>query len=230
VNSVYKVNMIHETPAERRRKAQESRILEAALELVGESGIDALSIKGIAERADYSPAALYRYFESKDELIAALALRVARVLGEELAGCAAPDPLFRVAELAGRFVAFAFEDEARFGLIHVLLADPRVLVDDAKLVGEVLAAVMEVLAPLAQAFDEAAQAEQLAPGSANDRALLLATSLLGILLLRKQAPRFPRALALESLSRELVTTLLKGFGAEEKALACIDWNRLEGLR
>jgi AcrR family transcriptional regulator len=215
--------MIHETPAERRRKAQESRILEAALALVGESGIDALSIKGIAERADYSPAALYRYFESKDELVAALALRAVQGLGEALAEPSASEPLARVAELAGRFVDFAFADDSRFGLIQVLLADPRVLVDDAKLVGEVLAAVMEVLAPLAHAFDEAARAGRLSEGSPNDRALLFSSSLLGLLLLRKQASRFPRTLALDLLVEELVRTLLKGFGADEKALASIEW-------
>jgi len=90
-------------------------------------------------------------------------------------------------------------------------------------VGEVLAAVMEVLAPLAAALDEAARAKQLAPGDANERALLFSTSLLGLLLLRKQAARFPRALALDSLARELVETLLKGFGAKDKALATIEW-------
>jgi hypothetical protein len=41
--------------------------------------------------------------------------------------------------------------------------------------------------------------------------------------LRKQASRFPRTLALEALIKELVTTLLRGFGADERALACIDW-------
>jgi AcrR family transcriptional regulator len=215
--------MIHATPAERRRRAQESRILEAALEVIAETGIDALSIKSIAERADYSPAALYRYFESKDELVAALALRAVQGLGDELAVTASGEPLSRVAELTSRFVAFAFADESRFGLIHVLLADPRVLVADAKLVGEVLAAVMEVLAPLAGALDEAARAKQLSPGDANDRALLVASSLLGLLLLRKQAARFPRALALAGLARELVMTLLKGFGADETALASIEW-------
>src|SRR5690606_35234074 len=85
VNSIYKVNVIHETPAERRKKAQEARILDAALAIVAEGGLDALSIKAIAERADYSPAALYRYFASKDELVAALAIRAVRTLGEALA-------------------------------------------------------------------------------------------------------------------------------------------------
>lgn len=215
--------MIHETPAERRKRAQESRILDAALELVAESGLEALSIKGIAERADYSPAALYRYFGSKDELVAALALRAVRALGEALEGCAGDTPLSCATALVRRFLAFAHEDEARFGLIHVLLAEPRVLVDDPALVGEVLAAVMEVIAPLAAALDEAAAIGQLAAGDAQDRALLVATSLLGLLLLRKQAARFPRALGLDALARELVEALFIGFGADERALASMEW-------
>lgn len=224
MNSIYKVNVIHETPAERRKKAQEARILDAALAIVAEGGLDALSIKAIAERADYSPAALYRYFASKDELVAALAIRAVRTLGEALAEVdACAPPLSRVTWLARRFVDFAHEDAARFGLIHVLLAEPRVLVDEPKLVGEVLAAVMEVLAPLATALAEAAERRQLAPGDASERALLLATSLLGLLLLRKQASRLPRALELDDLARKQVETMLRGFGAPERALATIAW-------
>ena len=218
--------MVHATPAERRRKAQEHRILDAALAIVTDGGVDALSIKAIAERADYSPAALYRYFGSKDEIVAALALRSVGALREALAESAAGSPIERVAGLGARLVEFAHRDEARFGLIQLLLAEPRVFVDDPQLVGEVLGAVMEVLAPLAAALEEAAREGQLEPGDANDRALLVATSLLGLLLMRKQAARFPRALPLESLSRQLVAALLRGFGAGEEALVCIDTEAL----
>jgi len=102
---IHKVNMIHATPAERRKKAQESRILDAALELVGEEGIDALSIKGIAERADYSPGALYRYFASKDELVAALALRAVQAVGGARAGWEEGGRRSRGAGLTSRFVS-----------------------------------------------------------------------------------------------------------------------------
>lgn len=47
-------------------------ILVAARELLLEVGPEALSLRQVARRADFSPAALYTYFASRDELVAAL--------------------------------------------------------------------------------------------------------------------------------------------------------------
>lgn len=48
------------------------RILEAAMTLVDSDGIEALSMRRIAQQLDVWPMSLYRYFQDKDELIAAL--------------------------------------------------------------------------------------------------------------------------------------------------------------
>lgn len=45
------------------------RILEAAERLFSREGGDGLSIRRLAEDIDYSPAAIYKYFASKDALI-----------------------------------------------------------------------------------------------------------------------------------------------------------------
>jgi AcrR family transcriptional regulator len=47
-------------------------ILDAARQIIGESGVEGLSIRAIAERIDYSPASLYEYFGSKEEILAAV--------------------------------------------------------------------------------------------------------------------------------------------------------------
>ena len=47
-------------------------ILVAARELMLEVGPEAVSLRQVARRADFSPAALYTYFSSRDELVAAL--------------------------------------------------------------------------------------------------------------------------------------------------------------
>jgi AcrR family transcriptional regulator len=57
---------------ERRRLNTRAEILEAARELLLEVGPEDLSLRQVARRADFSPAALYTYFSSRDELIAAL--------------------------------------------------------------------------------------------------------------------------------------------------------------
>ena len=57
------------TPAERRRNKIRERILTAAERVFAREGVDGLSIRRLAENIDYSPAAIYKYFNSKDELV-----------------------------------------------------------------------------------------------------------------------------------------------------------------
>lgn len=54
-------------------------ILDAASKAVGEHGVSGLSIATVLERAQLSTRAFYRHFESKDELVAAVFLDMARV-------------------------------------------------------------------------------------------------------------------------------------------------------
>ena len=57
---------------DRRRLATRAEILAAARELLLEVGPEGLSLRQVARRADFSPAALYTYFSNKDSLIASL--------------------------------------------------------------------------------------------------------------------------------------------------------------
>jgi AcrR family transcriptional regulator len=57
---------------DRRRLNTREEILIAARELLLEVGPEALSLRQVARRTDFSPAALYTYFASRDEIIAAL--------------------------------------------------------------------------------------------------------------------------------------------------------------
>jgi AcrR family transcriptional regulator len=54
---------------EREREALRTQILEAARDILSEQGLDALSMRAIAEGIEYSPATIYLYFRDKDELI-----------------------------------------------------------------------------------------------------------------------------------------------------------------
>lgn len=60
------------TPRERRHQRTQHAIIEAARHIIRETGVDSLSIRAIAERIDYSPAGLYEYFGSKEEIVAAV--------------------------------------------------------------------------------------------------------------------------------------------------------------
>src|SRR6266849_11059661 len=65
---------------ERDREAVRRAILDAARELFVSEGYGNVSIRKIAERIEYSPAALYGYFPSKDDIFFALAEEGFRLL------------------------------------------------------------------------------------------------------------------------------------------------------
>ena len=56
-------------PRERRHQRTKDAILDAARKIINEKGTNALSIRSIAKAIDYSPAGLYEYFGSKEEII-----------------------------------------------------------------------------------------------------------------------------------------------------------------
>ena len=67
---------------EREREATARAILDAARELFVAEGYTHVSIRKIAEKIEYSPAAIYSYFPSKDDIFLALAEEGFRMLFE----------------------------------------------------------------------------------------------------------------------------------------------------
>lgn len=67
---------------EREREERRRAILEAAREVHREKGLAAATMDEVAQRAELSKGALYLYFESKEELFSALALRPLELLVE----------------------------------------------------------------------------------------------------------------------------------------------------
>src|SRR5579864_4806115 len=67
---------------ERDREAVQRAILDAARDLFVAEGFRNVSIRKIAERIEYSPAAIYGYFPSKDDIFFALAEEGSRLLGD----------------------------------------------------------------------------------------------------------------------------------------------------
>ncbi|MEM9668226.1 MAG: TetR/AcrR family transcriptional regulator [Pseudomonadota bacterium] len=57
------------SPAERRRQKVRQTILDAAERVFAEEGEAGLSIRRLADEIDYSPGAIYKYFDSKQELV-----------------------------------------------------------------------------------------------------------------------------------------------------------------
>lgn len=60
------------TPRTKRRLRTKQAILDAARAIIVEDGLPALSMRTLADRIDYSPAGLYEYFSSKEEIVGAV--------------------------------------------------------------------------------------------------------------------------------------------------------------
>lgn len=74
---------VSETSGERRRRRHEKtrrEILRGARQVLLEAGADGLTVRAVARRADFSPAALYKYFSGRDEIIAALTMESFEIL------------------------------------------------------------------------------------------------------------------------------------------------------
>ncbi len=116
---------------ERDREAVRRSILDAARELFVAEGFQNVSIRKIAERIEYSPAALYGYFPSKDDIFFALAEEGFELLGDPAAVRSDPrfrdlPPLERVRAVFWRLYEFSRDQPQYFALIFVDRSVPRI--------------------------------------------------------------------------------------------------------
>jgi AcrR family transcriptional regulator len=93
---------------ERQRQGLRENILEAARGLFAEYGYEAVSMRKIAEKIEYSPTTIYLYFKDKDALVRELCGTDFRVLGSRFAALAKePNPLKRLRGIGRAFIRFA---------------------------------------------------------------------------------------------------------------------------
>ena len=76
--------MVAATRRERLRAETITEIKQAAWAELQDAGVQDLSLRGVARRLGMAPSALYRYFESRDELLTALIIEAYSALGDEL--------------------------------------------------------------------------------------------------------------------------------------------------
>ncbi len=93
---------------------------EAAVKIVNADGLQALTLRAVAERAGVSHPALYRHFRSKDALLAAIAEEGFRRLGATLAAAvkAEKQPLDQFQAIGISYVHFALESRVHFRLMY----------------------------------------------------------------------------------------------------------------
>ena len=113
---------------ERDREAVSRSILDAARELFVTHGYQEVSIRKIAERIEYSPAAIYGYFPSKDDIFFALAEEGFRLLFSYGASPrpTGEDPLDAMRAMFWRYYEFSKEHPEYFALMFLDRSVPRI--------------------------------------------------------------------------------------------------------
>jgi AcrR family transcriptional regulator len=130
-------------------------LVEAALALVEQGGIEAVSVREAARRAGVSPGAPFRHFESRAALLAAVAQeaqdRFRAEITKAIAAVPADDPLARFRALGVAYLRWAMGNPAHFEVIstgryfdHATSGD--VTRDNTEVIGLVEAALAEAFA------------------------------------------------------------------------------------
>jgi AcrR family transcriptional regulator len=112
---------------DRERQAVTASILSAARDLFVAEGYQSVSIRKIAERIEYSPAAIYSYFASKDDIFLTLAEEGFHRLDAKVRGAMKTgDPLENVRGCWWAFYQFSQDEPAYFELMFVDRSVPRI--------------------------------------------------------------------------------------------------------
>jgi len=116
---------------EREKLATRELILDAARELFAREGYEAVTMRGIAEKIEYSPTAIYLHFADKDTLIHELCVADFQALAEAFQPIAqVPDPIERIMQTGRAYVDFALAHPDHYRLMFMTPVRP---MDEAKL-------------------------------------------------------------------------------------------------
>jgi len=104
---------------ERDKKKMRRCILDAAKQLFVREGFSNVSMRRIAGKIDYSPAAIYRYFKNKREILSVLREEgFARYVEQQKAGFDRyPDPLERLRAGGRWYIRFAMSEPEYYHLM-----------------------------------------------------------------------------------------------------------------
>jgi TetR/AcrR family transcriptional regulator, cholesterol catabolism regulator len=138
--------------------ARRDRVLDAAMSLAADGGYDAVQMRDVATRAQVALGTIYRYFSSKDHLLAACQVELWRDLADRFnrrppAGHTAAD---RVVELLDRAMQAAEHEPRRTAALVTASASPDPAVRDCQI--QLMATMDHVLAGAMGDLDPAVKA------------------------------------------------------------------------
>lgn len=191
---------------EREREAVGRAILDAARDLFVAEGYHQVSIRKIAERIEYSPAAIYSYFPSKDDIFFALAEEGFRILfAPPKEPPADTDLIASIRSSFWRVYEFSRSHPEYFALMFVDRTVPRINKDWQR-----FGFVHEVKAQVGAKIQRAIDAGYFPAGSAPDGiARVLLTAVLGAAVARL-CPRGIEGEDVDALARDTLEAALTG--------------------
>ncbi len=110
---------------ERERQETRQRILDAARELFVREGYEAVSMRRIAERIEYSAPAIYHHFRDKEALITELCLHDFRALAAVFLRIGrVDDPVERIRRIGMAYVEFGLEHPSQYRFMFMAEGRP----------------------------------------------------------------------------------------------------------
>ena len=198
--------------ADRQQQAREltrRAILDAALELFVADGYAQVSMRNIAARVGYSPAAIYSYFASKDDIFHALAEEGFRLLGAaHTTDAPSADPLDDIRMAPWRLYEFSKRQPQYFALVFLDRRVPRIARDS-----EQFAFMVEIKNAIRTRMQRCVEAGVFPPSLDADVALrLILAPVMGLALLRLSGRLMPHEDA-DALVRDAIETTIAGLRA-----------------
>jgi AcrR family transcriptional regulator len=128
------------TRRERERQRHRQEILDAALKVVAQRGIDGVTVEQVAKEADFAVGSIYRHFRSKDELVQELfAALSTRFLDDLEAIVRGPGPF---GEKLEHVVQFAYDRQIEIQpVLQAFFATPGPLPEPGSPTGDQLSAI-----------------------------------------------------------------------------------------
>jgi AcrR family transcriptional regulator len=184
-------------------------LVDAALRALEHQRVEDLSLRALGRELGVSPRAPYRHFETKEALLAAVAVegfRASAALAAKRVAAAGVDPIARLRAIAEAYVLFAVERPAAFRVMYA----PYATVEESA--PDLVHARAEGHGATMDAIVQGQGAGILRDGDPMQLALLLWSSMhgLAVLLTEGQLGRYDRPVEAAKLARVVSGLLLEG--------------------
>ena len=117
---------------EREREELRTKILDAAREMFASEGYEAVTMRKIAQRIEYSPTAIYFHFRDKEALLKELCATDFRSLAQQFGTISnIGDPLERMRRAGHAYIAFGVEHPNHYRLMFMTPHPPLAVAESA---------------------------------------------------------------------------------------------------